>query len=303
MFFSLHIVFITTFLLYFFHMDSSEKLKVKRFTITERIELGKELIESAKPDHMYYVMLTLSAIIISAGVLVESPAVIIGGMLVAPLLTPILVTGYALAMQDADLAIFKGKLVLKSVGSILIGSFILGLLFATATEIPQLKDSLPAALLYFTVAFASGIAASYSWIHKESQSILPGIAIVASLAPPLAYAGISFASMIWQWNGELFTLGFNYIILFILNFIGIVAGSFIVFLLFGFNAMTQAPSELTEKKKQEEEPIKPTAVPMPESSDSAPEAPIETILKKTVNKETTPDENNTEDDNEDVIVH
>jgi uncharacterized hydrophobic protein (TIGR00271 family) len=187
-----------------------------------------ELIEKSRPNDLFYVMLILSSIIVAGGILTNSIAIIIGGMLVTPLLTPILVV--ALALTTGELGLMKNTitLLLKSMGAIIGGSLVLGFIFGADVVFPVITNTMVATFLYFIIATASGIAVTYAWVRKEANEVLPGIAIVVSLVPPLSWVGIGIS------RGA-FDIALTFAIIFILNFIGIVLGSLIVFSLSQFN--------------------------------------------------------------------
>ena len=106
-------------------------------------------------------------------------------------------------------------------------------------------------LIFFLTAFASGIIAAFAWVKENTSSMLPGIAVTVALIPPLAVSGIG-ASM---FSKVLFSGSFS---LFLINFLGIVLASTIVFVLFGFPRLQRVEEEkikeeqAQEKKEKEE---------------------------------------------------
>jgi len=212
---------------------------------------ASELIEKSRPSEVYYMLLVLSAIIIAGGILTNSFPIIIGGMLVTPLLSPILVISLALATGQIKLLQKKIMLLLKSIMAIVLGSLILGFLFGGDVIFPEAIDTMSATFLYFIVALASGVAVTYAWIRREASEILPGIAIVVSLVPPISYIGVALS------QGE-FIIARTFFIIFTLNLIGIILGSLGVFLISRFSQVEkaierkQATIEKEEEKQKEE---------------------------------------------------
>ena len=94
-------------------------------------------------------------------------------------------------------------------------------------------------LIFFLVAFASGIIAAFAWIKENVSATLPGIAITVSLLPSLASSGVAVA----LFSKELFSGSFT---LFLVNFLGIVVASAIVFVLFGFPALQKHRNYLSK---------------------------------------------------------
>ncbi|HMO78822.1 MAG TPA: DUF389 domain-containing protein [Candidatus Paceibacterota bacterium] len=191
-----------------------------------------ELIRDSQPNSIYYSLLVLSSIIIASGVLLANSAILIGGMLVTPVLTPILLLSLAIVTSRPIVIKRTSKLIAKSVGLIFAISFMAGLIFG----VPEDKEffnhaifnnSLQAAFLYFLVAFASGVAATFAWIRKEVSNILPGISIAVSLVPPISLIGV------WLAQNEI-QLARYFLLIFLFNMIGIIMSSMIVFSLLNF---------------------------------------------------------------------
>lgn len=200
----------------------------------------EELIQRSRPNFTYYVLLIISTIIIAAGLLLNNSAITIGGMLVTPLLTPILVIALGISVGDVLLLGRVSKFVAMSLAYVLIAGLVLTLIFGAPEQFTIIDNSLRTAALYFVVAIASGIAATFAWIQKDASEALPGIAIAVSLVPPLALIGIGFGSF------NLDVSGF-YFVIFMLNLFGIIMGSLIVFSLSKFN---RAEGKVKEKNAE-----------------------------------------------------
>lgn len=191
-----------------------------------------ELVKESQSDGSYYTLLVLSSIIISAGLLLANSSILIGGMLVTPILTPILLISLGIVTSKPRIIKKTSLLISKSFGVIIAISFLAGLMFQFPDSDEFLgftlfNDSITAAFLYFVVAFASGVAATFAWVRKEVTNILPGISIAVALVPPVSMVGIAFST-------ANFDLGRFFIVVFLFNIIGIVLGSMIVFSLLKF---------------------------------------------------------------------
>ena len=109
--------------------------KERRATVQVRLR------DSSKPDFSYYLLVILSSIIATMGLLVNSPAIIIGAMLVAPLMSPIIgiglasITGDGRLLRDGILALFLGA-ILAVIISVLITLGNLQLPFLILEDIP-----------------------------------------------------------------------------------------------------------------------------------------------------------------------
>lgn len=141
----------------------------------------------------FWILLLLSAVIATAGVVADSTATVIGAMIVAPLMTPILGTALAVVLADRNhvlrsvLLVIGGALVVIAIGLIvgLIDAPLDG--FATNTQVagrinPRLIDLL--------AALATGTVGAFALVRSDISDTLPGVAIAISLVPPLAVVGL-----------------------------------------------------------------------------------------------------------------
>jgi uncharacterized hydrophobic protein (TIGR00271 family) len=221
-----------------------------------------ELMQEGGDKITYYILLILSSIIIASGVLLANSAILIGGMLITPLMTPVLLIGLGFTIGNAALLKRSVKKILQSVGLIFAISVLAALIFG----VPDSKEffssaifanSIKSGFLYFLVAFASGIAATYAWIRKKVDNMLPGISIAVSLVPPVAIVGIFLGR-----DAELTRF---FLSVFLFNLVGIIGGSMILFSMFRFyhsskiveKKLREAEAEAeAQKKAKEEEKIK-----------------------------------------------
>lgn len=223
------------------HMSDLNKRDALLF-VSKKIQYrtAEELIEKSRPSQAFWTLLALSSIIITAGLLLNNVSIVIGGMLVTPLLTPILVVAMGIAVGEISLIKRTFFLVLQSAGFVIIGALILSFIFGNPQELTILDNSLRTAMLYFVVAIASGVAATIAWTRKEIIDTLPGVSIAVSLVPPLALVGINLSRMGWDNAG--FWLG-----IFTLNLIGITIGSLVVFSLSHFNNSAKVIKQKNEE--------------------------------------------------------
>ena len=199
----------------------------------ERKQLVEDIAIGAEGGVDFLVMMLLAATLASLGLLEGSTAVVIGAMLVAPLMGPLLAAGFALA--QGNLQLFRDALGVSGLG-IFIGlaaSLFIGLLnpgFEPSMEIEARGDP---DVLDLLIALASGMVAAYAMGRSNMASKLAGVAIAAALLPPLAVVGIGLT------NDNLFVAG-NAAILFATNLVAIILGASLVFRLLGLHASVAA---------------------------------------------------------------
>jgi len=209
-------------------MPEQKNDNLLKITKVEQYRTAAELMEHSRPSSIYFALLILSSTIIASGLLLDSASIVIGGMLVTPVLTPVLAIALGISVGDPQTIKNISILLGKSFLVILIASLIIAFLFGP-TQIPIVfSNTVLTAVLYFLVAVASGVAATLAWTRKEISEVLPGISIAVSLVPPLSLVGI------WLSSFELEFVRF-YFIVFVLNLFGIVMGSLVVFSLLNFH--------------------------------------------------------------------
>ena len=227
------------------HTDTEgDILAIRR---SDQYQTVDELVEKSQPNSVYYTLLLLSAFIISAGILVNNAAVVIGGMLLTPLLTPILFI--ALSITSGEFSSIHGTLYLigKSALIVVASGFILALIFGASNTIFVVDDSARTAALYFLVAVAAGVAGTFAWARRDVMDIIPGVAIAVSVVPPLSLIGIGIATL------DFGLARFNFLI-FIFNMLGIIAGSLVVFSLLQFSkAKREVHEKVMEAEHKQEE--------------------------------------------------
>jgi len=140
-------------------------------------------------------LLVLSTTIAAFGLVANSAAVVIGAMLVAPLMTPML--ALASSLVYGEMRRFVGSLMLILVGTvaaIAVGWFVAllasGSVTAGAFDSEILARTSPS-LLDLGIAISAGLAGGYVLTHKGSGASLPGVAIAVALVPPLATVGVT----------------------------------------------------------------------------------------------------------------
>lgn len=209
---------------------SSERRKV----------IQEQLGEESSPDFDFFLLTLLSSVIATLGLLTDSAATIIGAMLVAPLMTPIIglgmasVTGNSRLLKKATSALVRGALL-----SIFV-SFLLTLGNRFMPFLDLRPESLPHEVLIRTqpspidlgIALAGGLAAAFALAMPNISAALPGVAIATALMPPLSVVGVGLAF------GRLDVAG-GALLLFLTNAVTIAFAGMLVFVALGFNRMRE----------------------------------------------------------------
>ncbi len=206
---------------------------IPQLTFEERVDVYKQVRRGARPKIDFFMMIGLAAGIAAFGLLLNSPAVIIGAMLVAPLMAAIMGIGLGLIQADIKLLRLAVSATLKGILLAIAVGVIIGLLakyfLPVAEPTPEILGRTQPNLFDLGVALISGLAGAYALSRKEMSSSLPGVAIAAALVPPLVTVGIGLA---WLNHGPQIAQGS--LVLFMTNLISIIAASGFVFFMLGF---------------------------------------------------------------------
>jgi len=211
-----------------------------------RNKFCQNIVDSSAPTIDFYFLVMLSTLIVSFGLIDDNVVLLIGGMLVTPLLSPILAFSLGIVIKDRHVIIRSLKILFSSLSLVFVIAFFLGVFSGVRVDNLSLIAKMVPSLFILIVAMVAGVAASYTWVKPELHENLAGIAVTVTLIPPLAAIGLSAASANW----EIFHNTFN---LFLLNVFGIVISSLIIFSLMDFY---KAKNKMVSEVKEEEKAIK-----------------------------------------------
>ena len=145
----------------------------------------------------FWLLLLLSAVIASAGVVSDSTATVIGAMIVAPLMTPILGVVLGVVLTDeVNVRRCLGLLVAGAAAVVVVG-WLLGFLVSypvSAATNGQVAARVTPRLVDLVAALATGAVGSVALARSDISDTLPGVAIAISLVPPLSVAGLTLQS-------------------------------------------------------------------------------------------------------------
>jgi uncharacterized hydrophobic protein (TIGR00271 family) len=202
-------------------------------------------------DATYWLQLFLSAGIATLGLVLNSPAVIIGAMLISPLMGPIMSMGLALAVGDLYLGIRSLiSLLISTLASVALAAALVWILPFHSANSEILARTAPN-LLDLAIAILSGLAGSILLVRRRSEegaTALPGVAIAVALMPPLCVVGFGVGS---SFNPPIIT---GAALLFLTNIVAIVASAFLIFLVIGMNTpevRLQIDQSLEERGKSD----------------------------------------------------
>lgn len=207
----------------------------------------KELVEDSTPDFDFFFMMTLSVLMATLGLLLGSETIVIGSMLIAPLLHPILSLALGISMSDQNFMRRSTRTIAKAIG-ISVGASILATIFFDFGSFESGMNSIillrtEPSLGFLLVAIISGFAVVYALVKPKLSETLPGVAVSVALLPPLAVIGIGLAEL----N---FAVAVGATVMFLINVIGIVAAAMFAFSLMNVHESRNLAAKVVEREKE-----------------------------------------------------
>ena len=203
-----------------------------RFSVETKRDAIESLLDNTVPNRDFYLLVIGAIILAISAVFIDSIAVLIASMIVAPLAYPILGLGLGVVVSDWRLATRCALILIISLAFAIIFSYV-AIFFFGHVRVDPIFISFESNL-YFAVIIAliSGFIAAYGLVRSRVGGAMTGIGIAVSLMPPLVMTGISLADGIFATVSPWHTF-----LVFLLNVIGILAGSMIMFEFMGFRHM------------------------------------------------------------------
>ncbi len=219
-----------------------------------RREVYYEVDSNALGNMEYYVLIFLSCMIATLGLLNNSEAVIIGAMIVAPLMNPTM--GIAMGIVRGDTLLLGRSLKTLAIGIVIAIAISCGVSFlipniTDVTDLSQVMARTSPNILDIGIALAAGAAGAFAISRKKIASSLAGVAIAVSLMPPLAVTGIGLCLLLKTLKstflignfGIYFKIFSGSFILCFTNLVAINMSGIIVFTIFGFGAYSDKQKE------------------------------------------------------------
>lgn len=167
-----------------------------------REELHATASDMAPPLPSYVLLIIVSVVTATAGVLLDSPAVVVGSMVIAPIVGPAMAASVGTVIDDRELALrglklqaLGGVIAITSASLFALALRLSGVVPLTAEEvfaISEVRERLAPDVLSLVIALGAGAAGAVS-LSSGVSSVLVGVMIAAALVPPIAVVGIALA--------------------------------------------------------------------------------------------------------------
>jgi uncharacterized hydrophobic protein (TIGR00271 family) len=184
------------------------------------------VLDGSIPDRDFYILVAGAILFALLAIFTDSIALLIASMIIAPLASPILSLGLGITVGDMRLMLRSfGMLILSFIAAIAfawIGTLLFGYIRVDSVFI-SFGGNLYIATI---IALVAGAIAAYGFVRVKVGNAMTGIGIAVSLMPPLVATGVGIADANWA-------LAVTTLTIFILNVVGILAASTIIFSVFG----------------------------------------------------------------------
>lgn len=212
-------------------------LKFFRQNPKRQDKVYEQIKNNAKCDFDFYVLTIFAGIIITLGILINSTAVVIGGMLIAPLVWPIMAMSVGIAMGRPALLQKSLFALLKSILIIIVVAIAFGFIVPELVlENNELLERTSPTIMELLVGLAAGFIGAFIIAYPKLGSAIAGVVVAAAIVPPVSIVGISLA------RGDLNSATGSFL-LFLSNLIAILFSAVILFLISNFSTRSQRAEE------------------------------------------------------------
>jgi uncharacterized hydrophobic protein (TIGR00271 family) len=211
----------------------SKRVPIFSYASVDRFrDLFRVLRQDAELNMNYVVLMVLSTMLATVGLYLDSAAVIIGAMLLAPLMAPLVSASMGILRADNDLFFTAVRTIIVGIVIALFSAALTTLMFQHKPVTDEMLGRLNPSLLDLAVAIFSGMAAAYSKSFQQVAQNLAGVAIAVALVPPLAVAGIGIG------RGDPFFF-MQAFLLFMTNLVGIILSAMFTFRVLGYSPVVR----------------------------------------------------------------
>ena len=189
-------------------------------------DIAQTVYDNGGLDSRYITMTVMSAAIAVLGLMLNSPAVVIGAMLVSPMMGPIVALGFSVALLDLNEMQRAVKAIAVGVGVALLVAVILTAVSPLKEPTSEILARTRPNFFDLLIAVFSGLAGAYGVIRQRGDTVI-GVAIATALMPPIATVGFGLGT------GDLRIAGGAFY-LFLTNLVAIALAATLTAGFFGF---------------------------------------------------------------------
>lgn len=200
----------------------------------DRGDILSHLHDNTMLSLSYIILLSISTVVCTLGLLLDSPAIVIGGMIISPLMWPLMKIAAGISLAKQQYITQALTLLVVSILISLASSYIITLISPLKVLNAEILSRTQPTLLDIVVALSAGTVAALAIVQKKISSSLAGVAIATSLMPPLCVGGIGLALL----HVQTATGG---LLLFLANVVSIIFVAIFVFRIVGIVKRGEEP--------------------------------------------------------------
>ena len=214
--------------------------------------MALEMRAASAPSIGFFFMMAMASAIATFGLIADSAPAIIGAMIIAPMMVPIMSLAYGLLTLNTRTV--TASILTVSCGAVLVVAIAFASTKLSGMRVagPEILSRTSPTLLDLCIALAAGGAAAYAQTHRNIVNSIAGVAVAVALVPPLAVSGIGLAlgskavtdagislSEPGSWSGGS-SIATGAFILFATNLAGILIVAILVFVVQGHGRWKRA---------------------------------------------------------------
>lgn len=211
-------------------VPEEQEARQEKKTLALREEIYDDIARGARLNRDFALLTVLSTLVVVFGMAADNVAVVIGAMVIAPLLGPILAFSFGSALGDLTLMLRAARTALAGLGLGLALSFLIGLTLPIDLTAQELTSRTVVGLDSPVLALAAGAAAALS-IATGLPAALVGVMVAVALLPPAAAAGLYAGAGFWM-------LAARALLLLFINVVSVNLAALIVYALKGVRPRT-----------------------------------------------------------------
>ncbi|MDE1975547.1 MAG: DUF389 domain-containing protein [Patescibacteria group bacterium] len=170
-----------------------DSIFAKDTSFEEHDKFMRSIDENSRFTESFLALLAAAMVICTLGLLMNSPAVIIGGMIISPIMWPIMKLSAGISFQNRSYVWRAAVLLIVSVIFAVLSSAVITMVSPMKALDAEILARTTPGILDIVVALASGLVGALAMIKPRISENLAGVAIAVSLMPPLCVSGIGIA--------------------------------------------------------------------------------------------------------------
>ncbi|TGY87849.1 TIGR00341 family protein [Marinicauda algicola] len=211
-------------------IPEEDETRQQQKTLALREEIYDDISRGGRLNRDYLLLTLLSTLVVVFGMAADNVAVVIGAMVIAPLLGPILAFSFGSALGDLPLMLKAARTAIAGLSLGLAVSFLIGLTLPLDLTSQELMTRTVVGLDSPVLALAAGAAAALS-IVTGLPAALVGVMVAVALLPPAAAAGLFAGAGLWM-------LAARALLLLFINVVSVNLAALVVFFLKGVRPRT-----------------------------------------------------------------